>query len=88
MNIALDYGGHDDIIRAVKNMIKDGVNSEKVDKKLFEGYLDTKTQPYPYVDLIIRPQESRELRDFYFGRQSTQNITGKKIIFRILHRKN
>lgn len=53
-NIALDYGGHDDIIRAVKGMISDGVAENQVDEKLFESYLDTKNQPYPYVDLLIR----------------------------------
>ena len=54
MNIAIDYGGHDDIIRAVQKMIADKVFPEDVDKKLFESYLDTRNQPYPYVDLMIR----------------------------------
>ena len=54
MNIAIDYGGQDDIIRAVKAMIRDGVEEGEVDQKLFENYLDTKGQPYPYVDLMIR----------------------------------
>jgi undecaprenyl diphosphate synthase len=54
MNIAIDYGGHDDIIRAVQKMITDKVPAQKVDKKLFESYLDTQGQPYPYVDLLVR----------------------------------
>jgi undecaprenyl diphosphate synthase len=54
MNIAIDYGGHDDIIRAVQKMVSDGVKPEKIDKSLFEKYLDTKNQPYPYADLMIR----------------------------------
>jgi len=53
-NLAIDYGGHDDIIRATKQMIKDKVPARRVNKKLFEKYLDTKDQPYPYVDLLIR----------------------------------
>jgi undecaprenyl diphosphate synthase len=53
-NIALDYGGHDDILRAVRAIIKDKVNEGEVDKKLLEKYIDTKNQPYPYVDLMIR----------------------------------
>lgn len=53
-NIALDYGGHDDIIRATKKMIADGVTASEVSKSLFEKYLDTHDQPYPYVDLLIR----------------------------------
>lgn len=54
MNVAIDYGGHDDIIRATQQMIKDGVKPENVNKKLLESYLDTRNQPYPYVDLLIR----------------------------------
>lgn len=54
MNIAIDYGGHDDIIRAVQKMVADNVPAGKIDKKLFEKYLDTHNQPYPYVDLMIR----------------------------------
>ncbi len=54
MNIAIDYGGHDEIIRAIKGIINDGVEAEKVDKELVESYLDTKNQPYPYIDLLIR----------------------------------
>ncbi len=54
MNIAIDYGGHDDIIRATQNIIRDKIPADKIDKKLFENYLDTKNQPYPYVDLLIR----------------------------------
>lgn len=53
-NLAIDYGGHDDIVRAVKHMIEDEVSAEKVDKKLFENYLDTRDQPFPYVDLLVR----------------------------------
>lgn len=54
VNLAIDYGGHDELIRAVKKVISDGVPAEKVDKALIESYLDTKNQPYPYVDLLIR----------------------------------
>ncbi|HJX59136.1 di-trans,poly-cis-decaprenylcistransferase [Candidatus Woesebacteria bacterium RBG_19FT_COMBO_47_8] len=64
MNIAIDYGGQDDIIRATQSMIKDGVKAEQVDKALFEKYLDTKDQPYPYVDLIIRSSGEQRTSGF------------------------
>ena len=64
MNIAIDYGGQDDIIRATRGMIRDGVAPEKVDKKLFEKYLDTKDQPYPYLDLIIRTSGEQRTSGF------------------------
>lgn len=54
MNIAIDYGGHDEIMRAIRAIVKDGIDASKVDKKMVEKYLDTHGQPYPYVDLFIR----------------------------------
>jgi len=51
-NIALDYGGHDEIIRAMNKVIKD--KKTEITAKDFEKYLDTADQAYPYVDLFIR----------------------------------
>jgi len=48
LNIAIDYGGRDEIVRAV-NKIPDG---ETIDEKTFDKYLDTFGIPDP--DLIIR----------------------------------
>lgn len=53
-NLAIDYGGHDEIIRAVKRMVKEGVHEDEITKETIEKYLDTHDQPYPYVDLLIR----------------------------------
>ncbi|OGK30089.1 di-trans,poly-cis-decaprenylcistransferase [Candidatus Roizmanbacteria bacterium RIFCSPHIGHO2_12_FULL_33_9] len=46
--IALDYGGKDEIIRAVKSI------KNKMDAKELEKHLDTKDLPYPNPDLVIR----------------------------------
>jgi len=54
LNLALDYGGHDEILRAVRQIVADKIPPEKIDEKLFDSYLDTKNQPYPYPDLFIR----------------------------------
>ena len=51
-NIALDYGGRDEIVRAMKRMIESGIASDKVDEALFSSYLDTHSLPDP--DFIIR----------------------------------
>lgn len=53
-NAALDYGGRDEILRAVKKIVDDKVPSDKIGENLFASYLDTHDQPYPYVDLLIR----------------------------------
>jgi undecaprenyl diphosphate synthase len=55
LNIALDYGGANEIVRATQKIIKEGIRAEKVNEKLFANYLDTGDQPYPLVDLFIRP---------------------------------
>ena len=64
MNICLDYGGHDDILRAVQKMIKDGIKAEDVSKELMEKYIDTKNKPYPYVDLMIRTSGEQRTSGF------------------------
>lgn len=53
-NVALDYGGHDEIVRATRKIIEEKIPAKEVDEKLFARYLDTGDQPYPYVDLFIR----------------------------------
>lgn len=64
VNIALDYGGQDEIIRAVTSMVKDGVKSTEISKELMEKYLDTKGQPYPKVDLLIRSSGEQRTSGF------------------------
>lgn len=53
-NIGVDYGGHDEILRAIKKIVDDKVPAGKIDEKLFGSYLDTRGQPYPGPDLFIR----------------------------------
>lgn len=53
-NLAVDYGGRDELVRAVQNIIKDGVIPEEITEKTVEKYLDTYNQPYPNPDLFIR----------------------------------
>lgn len=55
--IALDYGGHDEILRAVSKM-KDA----KIEN--LDAYLDTSILPYPNPDLIIRTGGEERLSGF------------------------
>lgn len=54
LNLALDYGGRDEIIRATKNIIEAGIPVNKIDEKLFSSYLDTEGEPHSEPDLFIR----------------------------------
>ncbi len=67
-NVALNYGGRDEIITAIKNIIKDGVPASKVNEELVGRYLYTKDQPDP--DLIIRPGGEYRLSNFLLWQMS------------------
>ncbi len=54
LNLAFDYGGRDEIIRAVKKILKRGISPEELNEELFSCFLDTAEQPHPDPDLIIR----------------------------------
>lgn len=50
--IALDYGGKDEILRAIKKIKEEKVKD--LNENIFKNFLDTKDLPYPEPDLIIR----------------------------------
>ena len=62
LNIAFNYGGRDEIVYAIQNMLKEGVSSEDVDIEMINQHLFTAGTPDP--DLIIRT--SGELRTSNF----------------------
>lgn len=55
LNVALDYGGRNEITRAVQKIVSEGIPSKKITEDLISSYLDTGNQPYPFPDLFIRP---------------------------------
>ena len=67
-NVALNYGGRDEIVNAIKKIIKDGVPASKINEKLVGDYLYTKGQPDP--DLIIRPGGEFRLSNFLIWQMS------------------
>ena len=66
MNIALNYGGREEIVNAVKNIckdVKDGKqNVDDIDDEVFSSYLYTANQPD--VDLLIRTSGEQRLSNF------------------------
>lgn len=58
LNVAFNYGGRDEIVNAIQNIIKDGIPAEEVTDEMVNRYLFTAGVPDP--DLIIRT--SGELR--------------------------
>ena len=62
LNVAFDYGGRDEILEAVKQIVRDGVRAEEIDEKLFGKYLFTAQCPDP--DLIIRTGGELRISNF------------------------
>ncbi len=66
LHIGLNYGGRDEIIRAVKklclNVKNDIISENNIDEKLFSSYLDTKNIPDP--ELVIRTSGEQRLSNF------------------------
>lgn len=60
--LAFDYGGRDEIVRAVARMAGAGVRSDNIDESLFARYLDNPGVPDP--DLVIRTGGESRLSNF------------------------
>ena len=58
LNVAFNYGGRDEIVHAVQEIVRDGVPADQIDDATISRYLYTSGLPDP--DLIIRT--SGELR--------------------------
>ncbi len=60
--IAINYGGRDDIVHAVKEIIANDVHIDDIDEHTISEHLYTKG--LPEVDLIIRPSGEQRLSNF------------------------
>jgi len=63
LNLALNYGGRDEILRAFQKYLQDSYRQkEKIDEETFCKYLDTENQPDP--DLLIRTGGEKRLSNY------------------------
>ena len=62
LNVAFNYGGRDEILRAVRRIVADGVSPDDIDEAVFSRYLYTSECPDP--DLIIRTGGEQRLSNF------------------------
>lgn len=59
---ALNYGGRQEILSAVKSIIKEGINEDEITEELFSKHLQTGDMPDP--DMIIRTSGEVRLSGF------------------------
>lgn len=64
LNIALDYGGRDEIVRAVNKTRNMKHETRNITEKEIEINLDLANQPYPEPDVIIRTGSEMRLSGF------------------------
>lgn len=62
LNIAINYGGRDEIVHAVKNIINDKIGADDITEELISNNLYTAGQPDP--DFIIRPSGEYRLSNY------------------------
>lgn len=62
LNVAFNYGGRDEIVRAVRRMVEEGIPPEDIDEALLRRYLDCPELPDP--DLVIRTGGEFRLSNF------------------------
>lgn len=62
VNLAINYGGRDEIVRGIKKIIDQKVTSDKLDEKLFSSYLDM--PECPDVDVLIRTGGEQRLSNY------------------------
>ncbi len=62
VNLAINYGGRDELVRGIKKIVDNKVASEQIDEKLISKYLDMPESPD--VDLLIRSGGEKRLSNF------------------------
>ena len=62
VNLAINYGGRDEIVRATRHLVKDGVDPAAIDESTITRRLDL--PQLPDLDLIIRTGGERRLSNF------------------------
>lgn len=62
LNIAINYGGRDEIVHAVKSIVNSGIDANDITEQLISDSLYTAGQPDP--DFIIRPSGEYRLSNY------------------------
>jgi len=62
LTVAINYGSRDEIVNAVKSIVKDGIKEEEITQELISKYLYTSNLPDP--DLLIRTSGEKRISNY------------------------
>jgi undecaprenyl diphosphate synthase len=62
VNVAFNYGGRDEIVRATRKIVQQGRGADQINERIFERFLDT--AGLPDIDLVIRTGGEQRLSNF------------------------
>ena len=79
LSLAFNYGGHVEIIDAVRRIVAEGIPPEKIDEKLFSNYLYT--AGFPDVDLLIRTGDELRLSNFLIWQTAYSEYYFTKVLW-------
>jgi len=77
--IAFDYGGRNEIVNTVKEIIKDNIKIGKIDEKLFNNYINKDLIPDP--DLIIRTGGEYRLSNFLIWQSAYSEFYTSEVLW-------
>ncbi|AHB13081.1 isoprenyl transferase [Dehalococcoides mccartyi] len=77
--LAFDYGGRDEIIQAVKGLVKDGIAVDKITEDVFARYLYT--ADIPEADLVIRTGGEIRLSNFLIWQSAYSELYFSEVMW-------
>ena len=72
LNVAFNYGGRDEIVRAVRRIVEEGIPAEEITEEVISRYLYTCGLPDP--DLIIRTSGELRVSNFLIWQGSYSEL--------------
>lgn len=79
LNIALNYGGKKELIDAIKDMIKQGIDIDRINEEMVKQHLYTKDDPDP--ELVIRTGGNIRLSNFLLWQTAYSELYFTKVLW-------
>lgn len=79
LNIALNYGGKKELVKAIKDIVKAGIDVNKINEAIIERHLYTNGQPDP--ELVIRTGGRSRLSNFLLWQTAYSEVYFTKTLW-------